>query len=51
MDNQDVVLYCPWFLLEFHYHINVKLIFNVRAVKYIHKYIYKGHELRDQDIG
>ena len=51
MDNRSVVPYCPWFLLEFCCHINVELTFNVRAVKYIHKYIYKGHDRTTMQFG
>ena len=49
MDN--VVPYCPWLLLEFCYHINVELTFNVWAVKYIHKDIHKGHDRTTMEFG
>ena len=51
MDNCNVVPYFPWLLLEFRCHINVELTFNVQAVKYIHKHIYKGHDRTTMEFG
>ena len=42
--NQDVVPYCPYFSLRYECHINVEVCISVRSIKYIHKYIYKGHD-------
>ena len=42
LDNHWVVPYCPELLLEFQCHINTECCITVAAVKYIHKYIYKG---------
>ena len=36
------MLYNPWLLCKYNAHINVEICASVRAVKYIHKYIYKG---------
>lgn len=43
--NMDVVPYNPHLTRMFDCHINVEVCSSVRAVKYIHKYIYKGHDL------
>jgi hypothetical protein len=41
-DNRWVVPYNPYLLRKFHSHINVEVCATVQAVKYIHKYVYKG---------
>ena len=34
-----------WFLLvKFDCHINVEICYSIKAVKYLYKYIYKGHD-------
>ncbi|XP_026381746.1 uncharacterized protein LOC113276364 [Papaver somniferum] len=43
--NMDVVPYNPHLSRMFDCHINVEVCSSVLAVKYIHKYIYKGHDL------
>jgi len=42
--NQDVIPYCPYLSAKYDCHINVEIAVTVKAVKYIHKYIYKGHD-------
>ena len=42
--NRDVVPYNPHLSAMFDCHINVEICASVKAVKYIHKYIYKGHD-------
>ncbi|KAL5571471.1 hypothetical protein UlMin_021068 [Ulmus minor] len=44
LDNQWVVPYNPYLLAKFNCHINVEICFTVKAVKYLYKYIYKGHD-------
>ena len=44
MDNRDVVPYSPLLLRKYDAHINVEVVCNVRLVKYIFKYAYKGHD-------
>jgi len=42
--NHDVVPYNPYLLAKYDCHINVEISASVKAVKYIHKYVYKGHD-------
>ena len=44
VDNQFVVPYCPQLLRIFNCHINVEVVSSVRSVKYLYKYVYKGHD-------
>ena len=44
MDNRDVVPYSPALLKKYNAHINVEVVSNIRLVKYIFKYAYKGHD-------
>ncbi len=52
--NRDIVPYNPYLSAQYNCHINVEVCVSVKAIKYIHKYIYKGHdrttlEVRDHD--
>jgi hypothetical protein len=54
LDNTWVVPYHPPFLRVFRAHINVEVCSTIHAIKYIHKYIYKGTDravlsITDQD--
>ncbi|XP_027173989.1 uncharacterized protein LOC113773551 [Coffea eugenioides] len=42
-DNRWVVPYNPYLLAKYDCHINVEVCSTIEAVKYIYKYIYKGH--------
>ncbi|XP_030479392.1 uncharacterized protein LOC115696639 [Cannabis sativa] len=44
LDNRWVVPYNPYLLAKFDCHINVEIYSTVKAVKYLYKYIYKGHD-------
>lgn len=50
-DNRSVIPYCPYLSAKFNCHINVEICASVKAVKYIHKYIYKGHDLCTVQVG
>jgi hypothetical protein len=43
IDNSWVVPYSPYLSLRFNAHINCEVCNSVMAVKYLHKYIFKGH--------
>ncbi|XP_044585994.1 uncharacterized protein LOC123266031 [Cotesia glomerata] len=43
-DNRHVVPYNPTLLQTFNCHINVEIVSSVRAVKYLYKYVFKGHD-------
>ena len=42
--NQWVVPYSPYLLTIYNCHINVEVCSRVKAIKYLYKYIYKGHD-------
>ena len=51
VDNRWVVPYCPTLLKIFNCHMNVDVVSTIRAVKYLYKYIYKGHDAAMVAIG
>ena len=44
MGNEWVVPYNPYLAWKYRAHINVEVCSTIRAIKYIHKYIYKGSD-------
>ena len=44
LDNGCVVPYNPYLLCTFNCHINVEACGSIKSVKYLFKYIYKGHD-------
>ena len=44
LDNRWIVPYSPYLSRKYRAHVNVEVCASVRAVKYIHKYIYKGND-------
>lgn len=42
--NQHVVPYNPYLSAKYNCHINVEVANSILAVKYLYKYIYKGHD-------
>lgn len=50
VDNRWIVPYSPILSAKYDCHINVECAFSVGAVKYIHKYIFKGHDLATMEI-
>ncbi|XP_062075122.1 uncharacterized protein LOC133779145 [Humulus lupulus] len=44
LDNRWVVPYNPYLLATFDSHINVEIFSTIKAMKYLYKYIYKGHD-------
>ena len=50
LDNRNVVPYCPWLTKKFNAHINVEACTSLKSVKYLYKYIYKGHDCANIQI-
>ncbi|XP_074306095.1 uncharacterized protein LOC141641324 [Silene latifolia] len=44
LDNRWVIPYNPFLLSLFDCHLNVKVCSTIQAVKYLYKYVYKGHD-------
>ena len=44
LDNRWVVPYNPGLLFRYNCHINVEACSSIKAVKYLFKYVYKGHD-------
>ena len=45
LDNRYVVPYNPQLLLRYNCHINVEVVTTIKAIKYMYKYVYKGHDV------
>ncbi|PKU78064.1 hypothetical protein MA16_Dca018561 [Dendrobium catenatum] len=44
LDNRWIIPYNPYLLSRYNCHINVEICSGIKAMKYIYKYIYKGHD-------
>ena len=44
VDNRFVVPYNPYLIKKYDCHINVEVCCSVKSVKYLYKYVYKGHD-------
>lgn len=44
LDNRWVVPYNPTLLMQYNCHINVEVCSSIKSVKYLYKYVYKGHD-------
>ena len=43
-DNRWVIPYNPFLTKRYNCHINVEICSSIQAVKYLYKYVYKGHD-------
>jgi hypothetical protein len=50
VDNRWVVPYNPYLSLKYNCHINVEVCASIKSVKYLFKYVYKGHDCADIEI-
>lgn len=48
--NGRIVPYNPYLLLKYNCHINVEVCASVQSVKYLFKYVYKGHDCANINI-
>lgn len=44
LNNTRVVPYNPYLLAMFDCHVNVEVCSAIKAIKYLYKYMYKGHD-------
>ncbi|XP_022856895.1 uncharacterized protein LOC111377965 [Olea europaea var. sylvestris] len=44
LDNRWIVPYNPYILAKYDCHTNVEICSSVKVVKYLYKYVYKGHD-------
>ncbi|GBM18222.1 hypothetical protein AVEN_38994-1 [Araneus ventricosus] len=44
LDNRWVALYNPWLSKKLNAPINVEVCVSIKSVKYLYKYVYKGHD-------
>jgi hypothetical protein len=44
IDNRWIVPYNSYLCQKYDCHINVKICSSARSVKYLYKYVYKGHD-------
>jgi hypothetical protein len=51
VDNRWVVPYSPALLSRLPCHMNVECVYSIKSIKYMHKYIYKGHDRTTMAFG
>lgn len=44
LDNRWVIPYNPTLLAEFNCHLNIEICCDIKVVKYLYKYVHKGHD-------
>jgi hypothetical protein len=51
VDNRWVVPYMPALLSRIPCHMNGECVYSIKSIKYMHKYIYKGHDRTTMAFG
>ena len=51
VDNRWVVPYCKFLLWKYRCHINLESVISIKSIKYIYKYVYKGHDHTTVEFG
>jgi hypothetical protein len=51
VNNQWVVCHSKYLIWHYRCHINVESIASIKAIKYIYKYVYKGHDRTTMEFG
>jgi PIF1-like helicase/Helitron helicase-like domain at N-terminus len=51
VDNRWVVPHCPHILFKYKCHSNVECVISIKCNKYMHKYLYKGHDRTTMEFG
>ena len=51
LDNRWVVPYNPYLTTKYDCHINVEICSSIAVIKYLFKYVYKGHDRATIEIG
>ncbi|GBN32813.1 hypothetical protein AVEN_232167-1 [Araneus ventricosus] len=44
VDNRWIVPYNPYLIKKYNAHINIEICSSIKSIKYIFKYVYKGHD-------
>ena len=50
LDNRWIVPYNPFLSQKYQAHINVEACLSIRSVKYLFKYVYKGHDCANVEV-
>ncbi|XP_072047483.1 uncharacterized protein [Amphiura filiformis] len=50
VDNRWIVPYNPWLSKKYKAHINLEACMSIKSVKYIFKYVYKGHDCANIEV-
>lgn len=50
ISNEFVVAYNPYLLAKYDAHINVEVCSTVKSVKYLYKYVFKGHDMATVEV-
>ena len=44
------LIHSPYLLQKYHCHINVEACVSIKSVKYLYKYLYKGHDATNKQL-